>query len=84
MTKGGIGCALSHYNVYKKIVKDKIKKCLILEDDIIINTNFINKCNEINNMINYDYDLLFIGYHKDSLHFSIKYDSNFNKNHNFK
>ncbi len=35
-TKGEIGCALSHINVYRKIVTDNIPVALILEDDVII------------------------------------------------
>jgi len=36
MTKGECGCALSHYNIWIKIVQENIDYALILEDDIII------------------------------------------------
>ena len=34
MNKGEIGCALSHINLYKKIVSDKLSYAIILEDDV--------------------------------------------------
>ena len=37
LTKGEIGCALSHLAIYKKIVKEDIPMALILEDDAILN-----------------------------------------------
>ena len=33
LTAGEIGCALSHIEIYKKIVRDNIKKAIIIEDD---------------------------------------------------
>ena len=34
LSKGEIGCALSHLSIYKKIVDEKIEVSLILEDDV--------------------------------------------------
>lgn len=39
LTKGVIGCALSHISVYKKMVDDHIPLALVLEDDAIMNQN---------------------------------------------
>lgn len=39
MTRGEIGCSLSHYNIYKKIVDDNIEYALILEDDAQLEPN---------------------------------------------
>lgn len=36
LTKGEIGCALSHINLYKKIVEDNLDHALILEDDAVL------------------------------------------------
>lgn len=36
LTKGVIGCALSHLNLYRKIVAEGIALALILEDDVIL------------------------------------------------
>ena len=34
LTNGGIGCYLSHTNIYKKIVEDNIPYAVVLEDDV--------------------------------------------------
>lgn len=39
LTKGEIGCALSHLSIYQKMVDDDIKLALILEDDAILSDN---------------------------------------------
>ena len=36
LNSGAIGCSLSHYNVYKKIIEDNVEMALVLEDDIIL------------------------------------------------
>ena len=37
---GEVGCALSHYSIYRTIINKGINYACILEDDIIINENF--------------------------------------------
>ena len=60
ITKGECGCALTHYNIWKKIVQENIEHCLILEDDIIIANNFNSKLQEkLDNISNFD--LLYVG-----------------------
>jgi GR25 family glycosyltransferase involved in LPS biosynthesis len=61
LTKGGIGCALSHRNVYLHIIKNKLQHTLILEDDVYFDPDFIKKVNDIPYPT--DYDLFFLGYH---------------------
>ena len=39
-TAGAVGCTLSHYLIYKKMVEEKIEIALILEDDMAINKEF--------------------------------------------
>ncbi|MWN05660.1 glycosyltransferase family 25 protein [Gilliamella sp. Pas-s95] len=36
LTKGEIGCALSHLNIYKKIIQNNLPYALILEDDAVL------------------------------------------------
>jgi len=36
LTRGEIGCALSHLGVYRKIVEDGLNSALVLEDDVCI------------------------------------------------
>jgi len=40
LTLGEIGNALTHVEIYNKIIKEKIKYCLIMEDDIGIKKSF--------------------------------------------
>jgi glycosyl transferase family 25 len=40
LTKGAIGCALSHWRVYQQIVADDTDVALVLEDDVIFPPNF--------------------------------------------
>lgn len=41
LTQGEVGCALSHLAIYKKMVDENIDAALILEDDIIIEKDFL-------------------------------------------
>ncbi|PHM70362.1 lipooligosaccharide galactosyltransferase I [Xenorhabdus sp. KJ12.1] len=52
LTKGEIGCALSHLFIYEKIIKEKISHALILEDDAILSDNIHNVISEIENIDN--------------------------------
>lgn len=36
LTKGVIGCALSHLKVYEKMVREEVSLALVLEDDVIL------------------------------------------------
>ena len=60
-SKSMIGCGISHINIWKKIVKEKINKSLIVEDDFIFVDDFLNKFNNIfDNNENNDYEMLFL------------------------
>ena len=37
LSKGEIGCALSHLAIYQKMLKENIKQAIIFEDDIVLN-----------------------------------------------
>ena len=75
--KGFIGCALSHYNLWLELAKDKINNYyLIMEDDIDLSKHFtenFNKCKEFINQNIEMVDILFLGYHKNKKIFN--YDS---------
>ncbi len=65
ITKGEIGCSLSHYNVYKKAQESEHDITLVLEDDAIFVDDFYEKLNElllslvtVNNL---DYDMCYLG-----------------------
>jgi len=71
LTKGAIGLIMSQRSIYKKIIDENINACLILEDDIrfnaIDNLDLITRLNELEKNINFDYDLLFLGYSPSTL-----------------
>jgi GR25 family glycosyltransferase involved in LPS biosynthesis len=67
--KSVIACALSHLNMWKKLINDNDNEAyIILEDDIEIVDNFnyfnIQLNNIINNNIEDEIDIIFIGYFK--------------------
>lgn len=47
LTKGEIGCALSHIKIYQQMVNDNIEYALILEDDAVIPQNIEETINHI-------------------------------------
>ena len=47
MTKGAIGCTLSHKLIYEKILYGEDEYVLILEDDITFDDNFTKKYTDI-------------------------------------
>ena len=40
MSRGEIGCAMSHRSVYRKMIEDSIPRAVVLEDDIVIDDAF--------------------------------------------
>jgi len=59
--KGVIGCALSHYNIWKEICIEKKKNVLVLEDDVVLDTQFLSKWSEISGLMPADADIVFLG-----------------------
>ena len=57
---GEIGCALSHFRIYKDIV-DNYNYGIIFEDDAIPSSNFNEKLNVILNEVPKDFDFIYIG-----------------------
>jgi GR25 family glycosyltransferase involved in LPS biosynthesis len=56
---GEIGCSLSHYKIWKRIVEENIEFAIILEDDAVFSDNYNEKINEITKSI--DFDMLYLG-----------------------
>ena len=63
LTKGEIGCALSHLSIYQKIVDQNIEKAIIFEDDIEIYDGFFDVIESIEKFPN-DWELVLLGYHQ--------------------
>ena len=57
-SSGHFGCLLSHIKAIKKAKKNNYNNIMILEDDIIFNTNFLE---EIKNIKLPNYDILYLG-----------------------
>lgn len=63
LTKGAIGCAMSHRNVWEIIAYDNsIQSALILEDDINVDKNYHDKIRSYLPYIPKDFEILFLGY----------------------
>jgi GR25 family glycosyltransferase involved in LPS biosynthesis len=63
----GKGCMcnqLSHYNIILDIIKNKYKKCIIFQDDVILKNNFKNDVNNVLNNLPKDSEIIWIGLHK--------------------
>lgn len=43
---GEIGCALSHLSIYRRMREKGLDCALVLEDDVVLEANFIEVCNE--------------------------------------
>lgn len=57
--KGFIGCALSHYNLWKKLLESQDEYYFIMEDDVQMEPDFSEKLKSIDYS---NYDILFFGY----------------------
>jgi GR25 family glycosyltransferase involved in LPS biosynthesis len=57
--KGFIGCALSHYNLWKQLLQSSDEYYYIMEDDVSIEPNYYEKIKSIDYL---KYDILFLGY----------------------
>jgi len=68
--KGVIGCALSHYYLWKQLVSDSVEYYVVLEDDITITPDFKTKVDKI--QCN---ELCFLGYHMYSKDRDASYDA---------
>ena len=66
--KGFIGCALSHYNIWIDLIKDKENNYyVIFEDDILLREEFNENFNKSIKFVNKNIentDFLFMGYHR--------------------
>ena len=65
-TRGQLGCTLSHYNLYEKIVKEDIDKVLILEDDCLLNDN-VNNLETYFEQLPEDWGLFYVGWDNHGL-----------------
>jgi glycosyl transferase family 25 len=57
-SKGGIGCYLSHYEIWKEIIKNNLEYAIIMEDDIVISENPKKYLENLPK----DFDIAYLGY----------------------
>ncbi len=60
-TRGQLGCTLSHYKIYEKMVSENIDKVLILEDDCLFNEN-LNNLDTYMEQLPEDWGLFYVGW----------------------
>ena len=61
--RGFIGCALSHYNLWKRLLEDETHSYyLVLEDDFTLCDDFKNKIDKLEQKFK-EKEVLFLGYH---------------------
>ena len=66
LSRGEIGCALSHINLYKKIMSENIEIALILEDDIAFSKDFKSTLDDLlQSNLPEDWELILLGHHID-------------------
>lgn len=63
LTYGSLGCAISHYNLFKHCSENQDGNILILEDDIKISHNIDKYIQQINETKEY-YDIFYLGLHR--------------------
>ena len=61
LTKGAIGCALSHKTIWEEVVKTKKDLVLILEDDAVILPTFVPYIAKIISELPEEWDILYLG-----------------------
>ncbi|XP_070837111.1 procollagen galactosyltransferase 1 [Chaetodon trifascialis] len=64
LTKGELGCFLSHYNIWKEIVERRLKISLVIEDDLRFEVFFKRRLMNLMSELKeerLDWDLIYIG-----------------------
>jgi glycosyl transferase, family 25 len=62
LTRGEIGCALSHVNIYKDMLSKNYDRVLILEDDLKVNIHAAESISKAFNELPDDWEFLYLGY----------------------
>lgn len=67
LTDGGIGCTLSHLEIFKKAKELNLKNILIFEDDVEFTDNFVDYFNKYHTQIPEEWNLLYFGGNHNNL-----------------
>ncbi|MDR1551498.1 MAG: glycosyltransferase family 25 protein [Holosporaceae bacterium] len=57
---GELGCAMSHYAIMKDIIKNRYKRAIVFEDDIVFEKDFNENLELIMANVQHDFDILFL------------------------
>lgn len=60
---GHLGCYLSHLKVYSEMIKRNHKSAIILEDDVCLKLDFVQRLQHLEKHCPQEYDLIWLGYH---------------------
>ncbi|KAM6948681.1 LOW QUALITY PROTEIN: B-cell lymphoma 6 protein-like [Aplochiton taeniatus] len=64
LTRGEIGCFLSHFNIWTKVVQQELQQVLVLEDDVRFEPRFTSRLVAIMDnvkQVGLDWDLIYVG-----------------------
>ena len=61
LTRGAVGCFLSHLSIYKKVAESKIDYAIIFEDDSVIANDFYERLEKGLRDIPSDWDIILLG-----------------------
>jgi GR25 family glycosyltransferase involved in LPS biosynthesis len=61
LTRGALGCTLSHVAIYKDALEKKHSKILVLEDDAVLGRNFRKALTKLIVTVKDEWDLLYLG-----------------------
>ncbi|XP_029309726.1 LOW QUALITY PROTEIN: procollagen galactosyltransferase 2-like [Cottoperca gobio] len=64
LTRGEIGCFLSHYNIWKQVLQQELQQVLVLEDDVRFEPRFCSRLVTIMENIQrvgLEWDLIYVG-----------------------
>jgi len=61
LSKGEVGCALSHFGVYQKIIDEDIDEMIVLEDDAVIGQDFVESMGIVEHLPK-NWELFLLGY----------------------
>lgn len=62
LSDGEIGCAVSHKNIYQKMVDENINDALILEDDVVVDNTLQSFIKNYKDIVPHTAELLFLGH----------------------
>ncbi|XP_041848732.1 procollagen galactosyltransferase 2 isoform X2 [Melanotaenia boesemani] len=64
LTKGEIGCFLSHFNIWKQVVQQELQQVFVLEDDVRFEPRFYRRLAAVMDnvqRVGLDWDLIYVG-----------------------